>query len=287
MNKTLDIKINNQAVTPAEALVAIAGSIAAAAREQPPKLLAMPQHILRPSLVRSTREGGWGALGGVARQDLVQNPVFDSDAYHAAYKAGEVVVVYCAGNAALRALSERIGRPAFKYGAHSTLDLKKRLDSLNRENYAGYVKEGDRFVCEPGWDKWEMQQIELVFPLHPRGPVSSGRRALRVALPSGYPFGRFDKDLHRAIAASSLIFFVNTTAGRSYLEAQGVAPEALKRWTAYEFSGPEDVRYSEATECYFTTPFVDMSRLAIIAERLILRHLDLEGATLLQKRPRA
>ena len=285
MNKTIDIRINNQSVTLADALVAIASAIDATTKDPASRPEGVPGHIVRPDFLRTTRDGRWIPLGGIARKDIIQNPIYDTDAYKASYKPGEVVILYCAGNAALRALSERVGRPAFKYGAHSTPDLTKRLESLNRENYAGYVRRGERYVGEPGWDKWEMQQIELVFPLHPRGPISAGRRALRVALPSGYPFGRFDKDLHRAIAASSLIFFANSTAGRSYLDTQGVAPEALKRWTAYEFSGPDDVRYSEAMECYFTTPFVDMSRLAIVAERLILRHLDLKNDRLAQNLP--
>ena len=71
----------------------------------------MPQDIHRPSLVRSIREGGWGTRRCSATR-FKHSLAFDSDAYHAAYNPGEVVVVYCAGNAALRALSERIGRPA-------------------------------------------------------------------------------------------------------------------------------------------------------------------------------
>lgn len=96
-------------------------------------------------------------------------------------------------------------------------------------------------------------------------------RALFVAAPLSLSIVEFEKSLHKAIARSALHEFAQSPAGRQHFQDLGIDPGTVPRYVRYSFGQGE--RINRANEIYIARPREDSTRLAMIAERLILDHV--------------
>ena len=224
----------------------------------------------------TTRSGGlsdvektrWPRIGGIKDGPIV-GVAFDDD-FLARYEPGEEVVGYVAGCEMLRRKAASYHLPLAKAGWTALPDLLERQEDLSRDRYGGWRKI-DGVLAEELGCHWEMQRSSLSYKPHVDSPLRLVDRGIAVRLPRSYALRQFEKDMHRELKPCSLIAFAESRSGRAHFHKLGVAPSNVAHFTSYGFGSGR--RTNAALEIYLMRPRQDFSRIALIAERLVLAHV--------------
>lgn len=233
---------------------------------------AKPTNVRAP-VVFSTRHGPlsdverapWPRLGGI-KDNTFTGHAFET-AFLERFEPGDEAVGYIAGCEMLRSRAAAYHLPLAKAGWSALPDLLDRQEDLNRDKYGGWRWIEGQLVEQLGCH-WEMQRAQLSFVPHPRSPVRLVDRGIAVRLPRSYSVREFEKDMHRSMQASSLVAFVKSRAGQAHFRKLGIEPSAVPHHTVYHFGSGR--RTNVAVELYIMRPRTDFSRIALLAERLVL-----------------
>jgi hypothetical protein len=172
------------------------------------------------------------------------------------------VYVYIAGCAGLKALSETLGEPGviFKLGLSASGYLDRRIVELGRDQYAACWRKGDDLIAEPGFSRWELQQI--ITGEMKGSQVTCGIRHLKFKLPEGYSLEAFDAELRGAFSDLSLQAVLRG-------QRQGSDQTKLARFTRYRFGLETQVKM--ATELFCLKPRMAGDAIVARIDALLLR----------------
>jgi hypothetical protein len=172
------------------------------------------------------------------------------------------VYVYVAGCAGLKALSEFLGEPGviFKLGLSASGYLDRRIMELGRDQYAACWRKGDDLIADPGFTRWELQQI--ITGEMKGSSVTRGIRHLKFKLPEGYSLEAFDVELRRAFSDLSLQAVLRG-------QRQGSDQAKLARFTRYQFGLETQVKM--ATELFCLKPRMAGNAIVARIDALLLR----------------
>lgn len=182
---------------------------------------------------------------------------------------GETVYFYAAGCTGLAHLGRQLQLPLFKLGLSQQSNLLIRQQELRTDCYGSAFKRDGQYESQPGFDDWEMRQIEPNVPDLPL--ITATQRALQIVLPESLPYKQFERQLDAELAPISLSSWINTRHGQAHLAELPVDPAIADRFTAYGFG--EANRLSRAGEICICRPREDLAKIAVLVSRILRDHL--------------
>ncbi len=201
--------------------------------------------------------------------DSDQSSAWDLSHLAERFVPGETVYVYAAGCSGLAQLGRQLQLPLFKLGLSQQSNLLIRQQELRTDCYGSAFKRDGQYESQPGFDDWEIRQLEPNIPDLPF--ITGTQRALQIVLPESLSFKHFERQIDAILAPISLSAWIHTRDAQEHLAELPVDPAIADRFTVYGFG--EANRLSRAAEICICRPREDVTKIAILACRIIRDHL--------------
>jgi hypothetical protein len=196
-----------------------------------------------------------------------------SKEFRALYQTGLMLTMYVVGCPGLKEVAQLIQMPILKCGTRKGDELLMRRKKLGRDRHgAGRQLDGE-LVFEDDWQQGDAMFLKPKRGPSPGSPVTVMNRSLLVRLPSSMSSQAFDKAYDAEVSHAAIDPWIDTKDGRQLCAKHDVNPDTFNRFTMYGYDLTP--RISKAKELTVFRLDRDVDRLIEIAEKIILRHLDL------------
>lgn len=191
--------------------------------------------------------------------------IYGSGVWAAHYRRRATVVVYVLQCVGLGHLSADLDRVSLcKLGTSTPRDAERRRTRLGSDGYGSCYRAARRYVCDAGFDNFDVAPRLQLAGQHPLSPVRLCQYGLEVDLPEDLSPGEFEAELNRALMPLRLQTFADSEAGRNLCARLGLDPARLRRFYR------RGTTYASATEITLLRPQADLGALARITADIVI-----------------